>query len=110
MAEDLHAEQRTTLEGERALLRRRIDELTVGGEIDMDYDDDFSDRAQVAGEVGANLTLAAALRTQLEMVDRALVRIDEGSYGTCEICGQVIGAERLDVLPMTSRCFTHART
>ena len=107
---DAHAEQRAALEGEQALLRRRIDELTVGGEIDMDYDDDFSDRAQVAGEVGANLTLAAALTTQLEMVDKALARIEEGSYGMCEICGQAIGAERLDVLPMTSRCVTHART
>ncbi len=107
---DAHAAQRTILEGEQALLRRRIDELTVGGEIDMDYDDDFSDRAQVAGEIGENLTLAGALGTQLELVDKALARLEDGSYGTCEVCAQVIGAERLDVLPMTSRCFTHART
>lgn len=105
---DVFAGQRTILEGEQALLRRRIDELTVGGEIDMDYDDDFSDRGKVAGEIGENLTLAGALRTQLALVDKALSRIDDGSYGTCEVCGQVIAAERLDVLPMTSRCFTHA--
>ena len=56
----------------RALLLRRIDELTIGGEIDMDYDDDFADRAQVAGEVGENLTLANALGVQLRLVEKAL--------------------------------------
>jgi RNA polymerase-binding transcription factor DksA len=104
----VHAEQRTILEREQALLRRRIDELTVGGEVDMDYDDDFSDRGQVAGEIGENLILAGALGTQLELVDKALARIDEGSYGTCEVCDEPIGETRLEVLPMTSRCITHA--
>ena len=54
------------------MLLRRIDELTIGGEIDMDYDDDFADRAQVAGEVGENLTLANALGVQLRLVEKAL--------------------------------------
>ena len=103
-----HDEERQALEAEQALLRRRIDELTVGGEIDMDYDDDFSDRGQVAGEIGENLTLAGALGTQLELIDKALVRIGEGSYGTCEVCSEPIQAARLDILPMTSRCITHA--
>lgn len=106
--EDPFAQQRTVLEAEQVLLRRRIDELTVGGEIDMDYEDDFADRGQVAGEIGANLTLAAALRYQLELVDKALARIADGSYGTCEICAASIGEARLDVLPMTSRCIEHA--
>ena len=38
----------------------------------MDYDDDFADRAQVAGEVGENLTLANALGVQLRLVEKAL--------------------------------------
>ena len=103
-----HEQERQALENEQALLRRRIDELTVGGEIDMDYDDDFSDRAQVAGEIGENLTLAGALGTQLELVDKALTRIDDGSYGTCEVCSEAIQPARLEVLPMTSRCIKHA--
>ncbi len=105
---DSHAEQRSILEAEQALLRRRIDELTVGGEVDMDYDDDFSDRGQVAGEIGENLIQAGALGTQLEMVDKALVRIGEGSYGTCEVCARPIQPARIEALPMASRCIAHA--
>ena len=51
------ADQETTraeLEEERAHLLRRIDELTIGGDVDMDFDDDFADRGQVAGEIGAS--------------------------------------------------------
>ena len=90
------------------MLLRRIDELTIGGEIDMDYDDDFADRAQVAGEVGENLTLANALGVQLRLVEKALVRMDEGTYGTCEVCTEPIEAERLNILPMTNHCIAHA--
>ncbi len=105
---DAFAEKRSILEQERALLLRRIDELTIGGEIDMDYDDDFADRAQVAGEVGENLTLANALGVQLRLVEKALVRMDEGTYGTCEVCTEPIEAERLNILPMTNHCIAHA--
>ena len=105
---DAFAEKRSILEQERALLLRRIDELTIGGEIDMDYDDDFADRAQVAGEVGENLTLANALDVQLRLVEKALVRMDEGTFGTCEVCTEPIETERLNILPMTNHCIAHA--
>ena len=105
---DDHADKRAHLEGERAHLMRRIDELTVGGEIDLDYDDDFADRGQVAGEQGENRVLADSLQIQLDLVEKALQRIDDGTYGTCEVCGETIGAERLDAMPATPRCINHA--
>ena len=40
----------------------------------------------------------------LKAIDGALERIDEGTYGTCQTCGQEIGAERLDALPYTTQC------
>jgi DnaK suppressor protein len=45
----------------------------------------------------------------LRRIDDALKRIDEGTYGTCEICGKPIGEERLRAIPWTSRCIDHAR-
>jgi RNA polymerase-binding transcription factor DksA len=95
------------LQADREQLLRRIDELTSGGEVDMDFDDDFADRAQVAGEKGENLTLAAALQDKLTLVNRALARIDDGSYGSCEVCGNPISAERLDAIPTAYRCIDH---
>lgn len=103
-----HDEKRPHLEAERARLLRRIDELTVGGEIDMDFDDDFADRGSVASEKGENRTVAHVLKAQLILVDHALERLSSGAYGTCEICGRPIGAARLDALPATDRCIEHA--
>lgn len=49
---------------------------------------------------------------ELEDVERALARLEEGSYLACEACGQPIGEERLAILPLTRRCAQHelART
>jgi DnaK suppressor protein len=102
-----HADKRPLLEEERANLLRRIDELTVGGEVDLEFDDDFADRGQVASERGENHSLADVLQAQLDLVDGALARFDEGTYGTCAVCGNAIGAERLEAIPATDRCIEH---
>ncbi len=41
---------------------------------------------------------------QIEQIDRALARIEAGTYGTCERCGREIGAERLAALPWATLC------
>ena len=40
----------------------------------------------------------------LGRIDAALARIDEGTYGRCERCGEAIGEERLEALPYATRC------
>ena len=40
----------------------------------------------------------------LGRIDAALGRIDEGTYGRCERCGEAIGEERLEALPYATRC------
>jgi RNA polymerase-binding transcription factor len=45
----------------------------------------------------------------LGKVERALERVDDGTYGTCEVCGKPIPMARLDVLPYTSFCVDDAR-
>jgi RNA polymerase-binding protein DksA len=42
-------------------------------------------------------------------IDRALARIADGSYGTCEICGKPIPEERLEAIPYTTLCIEDAR-
>jgi DnaK suppressor protein len=103
-----HADIRTSLEAERGQLLVQIDELTVGGEINLDFDDDFADRGQVAGEQGENQVLARTLQTQVMLVERALGRLDDGTYGTCSVCGNAISAERQAALPATDRCINDA--
>lgn len=54
--------------------------------------------------------LAALARIQGELadVDRALERLDDGTYGTCEICGQAIPDDVLEQAPATRLCGAHA--
>lgn len=48
------------------------------------------------------------LLTMLEDVRRARARAADGSYGRCEVCGQPIPAERLEVRPWAIRCVQHS--
>jgi RNA polymerase-binding transcription factor DksA len=41
---------------------------------------------------------------EMRMIQAALDRIDEGSYGFCATCGAEISEERLDLLPYTPFC------
>ena len=43
---------------------------------------------------------------ELRDIDAALRRMDDGSYGTCDDCGQEIGYPRLEVQPTATRCIT----
>lgn len=43
-------------------------------------------------------------RDRLRAVEEALLRIDEGTYGTCEDCGEEISVGRLNAVPFALRC------
>jgi DnaK suppressor protein len=49
---------------------------------------------------------ADALSAKLADVDRAIAKLDDGTYGLCDRCGAVIPAERLDALPWAVLCLT----
>jgi RNA polymerase-binding transcription factor DksA len=58
------------------------------------------------GQHGYESVLADATRV-LDEVDRALVRLDEGTYDTCEVCGDAIDDARLAVHPALATCAHH---
>jgi DnaK suppressor protein len=47
---------------------------------------------------------AAQLQAMLGDVDRALEKIEDGTYGICDRCGRLIPEERLDARPWSVRC------
>jgi DnaK suppressor protein len=55
--------------------------------------------AQRASERATMLDLAEAERRQLQEIDRALRKLDQGVYGVSETSGEPIGFERLDAIP-----------
>jgi RNA polymerase-binding protein DksA len=94
---------RARLEGERAQLNTQLEELSSTAD-ESSFDENFADSAQVAAEQGENRALATTLREQLADVDRALERLDRGTYGRCANCGEPISEERLAAMPATSHC------
>jgi DnaK suppressor protein len=52
-----------------------------------------------------NTTAAArAIAAALAEVDRAIEKVAEGNYGTCDACGGAVGAERLEAVPWATLC------
>ncbi len=98
---------RNELTAERDRLTGQIAALDPGG-AEGDFDDNFADSGQVAAEQGENMVLAGQLRTELEDVELALGKLDAGTYGTCETCGQPIAAARLEAMPQARFCIDHA--
>ncbi|HZD72670.1 MAG TPA: TraR/DksA C4-type zinc finger protein [Actinomycetota bacterium] len=68
-----------------------------------------ADAGSFASELERDLSLVGNLRDLIEKIQAALVRIEDGSFGSCETCGHAIEAERLDALPYTTLCLTDAR-
>lgn len=50
------------------------------------------------------LNLLANEADQIGMIDRALKRIDQGSFGSCEMCKKPIPKARLKILPFATLC------
>lgn len=44
----------------------------------------------------------------LDQVRRAVAKLDEGSYGRCDECGEQIPPGRLEVRPWSTRCLAHS--
>ena len=97
---------RSDLADERDRLNAQIAALEPGG--GSAFDDNFADSGQVAAEQGENKVLASQLRSELDEVERALAKLDDGSYGKCEVCGEPIAAPRLEAMPATKYCIQHA--
>lgn len=49
------------------------------------------------------------LQGLLTAVRHAMVRLDEGGYGVCEVCGEPIPEGRLEARPWATTCVAHSR-
>ena len=100
------------LEEERTDLERQLDELQgasfqgsqsdLTGEVGLD--EDFADAGTATFDRERDLSIRNNIRDLIDQINRAMARIDEGGYGTCERCGNPIDASRLKALPHASLC------
>lgn len=114
---------KTTLERFRKRLeeeKERLEEQIEDYERDLEearLTESSSDRSPDPGNAEASsmkLEYAKELSIEqntldlLSKVNHALERVDGGTYGICEVCGNPIPVERLDVLPYSTLCVEDA--
>jgi DnaK suppressor protein len=100
------------LERCRALLleqRERIlgnEGRVLSGELDVDPDDfpDEIDTAVAESSLSFTGQIWERERRLLNKIEKTLEKIDQGSYGECEGCGDEIGVKRLVARPVASLC------
>ncbi len=105
------------LEKEKVALETRLASVgrksaTVPGDwenlpAEQNVEPDPIDQAEVTTERENEVAILEALESQYDAVLKALKRIDDGTYGKCEVCGASIAPERLEANPAATTCTLH---
>ena len=93
--------QKKLLEKKDELLNRLTECCGEFSEFDFKGGDE-ADQAVRSLKEGEFLQMNARFQNQLEEIEQALARIEQGSYGVCEVTGDDIEPERLKAIPWTS--------
>src|SRR5690349_7565358 len=56
-----------------------------------------------------DIGVGTSIETGLARTERALEKLDEGTYGLCDVCGRPIGEKRLRAMPDVTLCIEDAR-
>ncbi|MDH3591618.1 MAG: TraR/DksA family transcriptional regulator [Planctomycetota bacterium] len=95
---------RTLLTERRARIFATVTELEsealTAGEQNTSVDH-LADHGSDAQNQDVTLSLAESEREELYQIDRAILRLDDGTYGICEGTGEPIGRARLEAIPYT---------
>jgi DnaK suppressor protein len=96
---------RKRLETRQQDLRRMVNRTQQDGRnADENIAQDIADKAASSYNKEFLFHQSNADRQLLQMVETALVRLREGSFGECISCGKEINAKRLEAVPWTRHC------
>jgi DnaK suppressor protein len=102
-ADELLAEREARLEAELAELTKPPSELGT-----ISFGKRIGEGTSMAVDRLTAVSTQENLLATLDEVRRARRRIVEGTYGTCEICGEPIPRARLEARPWANRCIAHS--
>jgi DnaK suppressor protein len=108
------ASQRDALRAERATFLRQAEELKAQADSlasehepgDVQFDEEGGEGGTTDVNRELDLVLSAQARSVVVEIDRALAKIDAGTYGLCEQCHRPIPEARLEALPHAALCVT----
>ncbi|HUT22520.1 MAG TPA: TraR/DksA family transcriptional regulator [Candidatus Bipolaricaulota bacterium] len=100
-------EQKANLENELAKFAHPSKNDPTDYQADFpDYGNDETENTNEVATYDVNLSLEATLEKELRDVNKALDRIEKGTYGTCKYCKQEIDDKRLLARPTSSACIS----
>jgi RNA polymerase-binding transcription factor DksA len=76
---------------------------------DVGLDDESADAGTATFEREKDLSIENNVRDLLQKIDRALKRMDEKTFGVCEVCGRAIEKARIKALPYVDLCIKDAQ-
>jgi RNA polymerase-binding transcription factor DksA len=86
-------------------------ESVIAASVDSNADDEHDPEGQtIAYERSQLSALIRAAHEHLSGIEQATARLNQGSYGICEVCLQPIPAARLEARPIARTCVQHATT
>jgi DnaK suppressor protein len=96
----------TELEGRRARLTSELEQLTAPPTegTGIGFGKRVGDGTAEAVERLSTTATARSISGSITEIDRALAKIEEGTYGTCDGCGRPIPPGRLEARPATALC------
>ena len=74
---------------------------------DVQFDEESGEGDTLAVERERDLALSAHARAAVDQIDAALARIDDGSYGICQVSGKAIPRQRLNAIPWAAERVEH---
>ena len=109
MDEGRAREMLRTERAEVASLLRGTEEAARIDDQASDIPEDFGDAAQPLSQEAEDEAVAAQLRSRLEVIDRALARLEAGTYGRSVLSGKPIPDQRLEADPAAELTVEEAR-
>jgi len=95
----------------RAILLKRLEDLLSRAEktvsslmAPQEKEIDFLDQASAYYDQAFNLRIRGREQKLIKKINNALSRIEKGTYGICELCGEPISIKRLTARPVTTKC------
>ncbi len=88
-------------------LNKELNErINRGFELKLSVGSDLGDLSTLSLDSDLSASLATRYSNTLKQIDQALEKVEEGSYGICEDCGEKIDNRRLKVLPFSPYCIS----
>ncbi len=93
----------------RTILQQKLDELVLRAQ---DIESRLSDPGQADWEENASemegdeveFEIGQLTKREIQEIEQAIARIDQGNYGLCTECGGKIDSRRIELLPFAGTC------